>query len=288
MKFLRNFIGALFIIFGLVLIFCTFVVEPNEYAVTRRFGKIVNITDEQGLHMKIPFFDGVTTISKKVCFYDIPPSNVITSDKKTMISDLFVIWRVENPTLYIQTLNMNESRAQERIEANVYNAIKTVISSMNQEDVMLHRNDNLSSIITKKANSDIGAYGIRILQAEIKALDLPDDNKSSVYERMISERQNIAASFTAAGEFEAQKIINSTNYEVSLKLSEANKNANVEIALGEAKYMKVLQDAYNTPEKSEFYNFMRSLDALRKSLSGENKTIILDKDSDITKILYGN
>lgn len=287
MKVVKSIFYVSLIIGLFTLIFGTFIIGPSEYTVVRRFGKITNIFNEPGIHLKVPFFDGVTTISKRINFYDIPPSNVITSDKKTMISDTFVVWKVQNPTLYIQTLNMNLTRAQERIEAAVYNAVKTIISSMTQEEVMLHRNDNLSQIITKESNSDIGSYGIIILQAQIKALDLPDDNKSSVYERMISERQNIAAAFTAEGQFEAQKIINSTNYEVSVKLAEANKNANIEIALGEAEYMKILQNAYNTPEKADFYNFMRSLDALKKSFSGKEKTIILDRNSEIVKTLYG-
>ena len=126
-----------------------------------------------------------------------------------------------------------------------------------------------------------------ILKAQIKALDLTDDNKDAVYERMISERNNIAASYRAQGEAQAQKIRNETDRSVSVMEAEANKQADIIIAEGETAYMQTLQDAYNTAEKAEFYNFMRSLDALKESVQGGNKTIILDKDSELARMLYG-
>ena len=130
-------------------------------------------------------------------------------------------------------------------------------------------------------------YGIAIVQTEIKALDLPNDNKAAVYERMISERQNIAASFTAEGNSEAQKIRNRTDREAAIKLAGAEQSADILVAEGEAEYMRILQSAYNTPEKAEFYNFLRSLDALKKSFSGKGeKVIMLDKDSKLGKLLY--
>ena len=130
-------------------------------------------------------------------------------------------------------------------------------------------------------------YGIEIIQTQIKALDLPEDNKDAVYQRMISERQNIAASYKAEGDSEAQLIRNETDKEVSVTKAEAKKEAAVIEAQGEAEYMRILQEAYNNEDKADFYNYIRSLDALKASLKGENKTIILDKDSELAKILYG-
>ena len=141
--------------------------------------------------------------------------------------------------------------------------------------------------ILNRKNSDISGYGIEISTAIIKALDLPNDNKSAVYERMISERQNIAAGYTAKGNADAQLIKNETDKEVSIKLAEANKMAEQLKAEGEAEYMRILSDAYNDAEKADFYNYIRGLDSLKQSLSGENKTIILDKNSELVKILYG-
>lgn len=264
-----------------------YAVQPNEYAAVRQFGRIVRIVDTPGLKFKVPFIQNVQTISKRTTLYDVPLSDVITRDKKSMIADNYVLWKVTDPTKYIRTLDAIESRAEERIEAAVYNALKNVISSMTQDEVIEARGEKLTQMLTDEANSDIGDYGIVVITAEIKSLDLPDDNKEAVYDRMISERQNIAASYTAQGESEAQKIRNETDKNVTVMKADARKEAEILIAEGEAEYMKILQEAYNTEDKADFYNYTRSLDALKKSLSGKNKTIILDKDSELAKILYG-
>ena len=262
-------------------------VAPNEYAAVRQFGKIVKIEDTPGLKSKLPFIQNIQMISKATMLYDVPLSDVITRDKKSMIADNYVLWRVNDPTKYIRTLDAIEVRAEERIEAAVYNSLKNVISSMSQDEVIEARGEKLTQLLTDEANSDIGDYGIEVITAEIKSLDLPDDNKEAVYDRMISERQNIAASYTAQGEAEAQKIRNETDKNVTVMIADANKDAEILVAEGEAEYMKILQEAYNTKDKEDFYSFTRSLDAFQKSLSGGDKTIILDKDSELVKILYG-
>ncbi len=262
-------------------------VAPNEYAAVRQFGKIVKIEDTPGLKFKLPFIQNIQMISKATMLYDVPLSDVITRDKKSMIADNYVLWRVNDPTKYIRTLDAIEVRAEERIEAAVYNSLKNVISSMSQDEVIEARGEKLTQMLTDEANSDIGDYGIEVITAEIKSLDLPDDNKEAVYDRMISERQNIAASYTAQGEAEAQKIRNETDKTVTVMKANANKDAEILVAEGEAEYMKILQEAYNTKDKEDFYSFTRALDAFQKSLSGGEKTIILDKDSELVKILYG-
>lgn len=264
-----------------------YTVQPNEYAAVRQFGKIVRVEDTSGLKFKLPLIQNIQKISKATTLYDVPLSDVITRDKKSMIADNYVLWRVTDPTSYIRTLDAIEARAEERIEAAVYNALKNVISSMTQDEVIEARGEKLTQMLTEEANSDIGDYGIEVITAEIKSLDLPDDNKEAVYDRMISERQNIAASYTAQGESEAQKIRNSTDRNVTVMKADAQKQAEILAAEGEAEYMKILQEAYNTEEKADFYNYLRSLDALKTALSGENKTIILDKDAELTQILYG-
>jgi membrane protease subunit HflC len=264
-----------------------YVVHQNEYVAVRRFGKIVSIASEPGLHFKTPFIEDTQAISGKIIIYDIPASDVITKDKKSMITDTYVLWRVADPLKYIQTLNAVSARADERIEASVYNATKNAISSMTQDEVIEARGETLTKLITEEANSDMAGYGIAIIQAQIKALDLPDDNKQAVYERMISERNNIAASYTAQGEAEAQKIHNETDKQVAIVKAQAQKSAAVLEAEGEAAYMETLSKAYDTEEKAEFYSYIRGLDTLKESLRGE-KTIILDKDSELAQILYGN
>ena len=265
-----------------------YTIPRMQYAAVRQFGRIVDIRSEAGLHFKIPFIQSIQRISAATKLYDIPASDVITKDKKSMIADNYVLWRVTDPASYIRTLDASETRAEERIGAAVYNAVKNVISSMTQDEIIEARGDRLTQLITEEANSDIRTYGIEIIQSEVKFLDLPDDNKASVYERMISERQNIAATYKAEGDAEAQLIRNQTDKEVRVLKAEADKQAAILEAEGEAEYMRILQDAYNTQEKADFYNFQRSLDALKVSLTGDNKTIMLDKNSELARLLYGN
>ncbi|MBQ4307139.1 MAG: protease modulator HflC [Lachnospiraceae bacterium] len=267
---------------------CMFSVGQKEYAAVRQFGRVVRIEQEPGLKFKIPFIQDIEHISAATIMYDIPTSDVITKDKKSMIADNYVLWHVTDPYKYIQTLSAVKARADERIEAAVYNATKNVISSMTQDEIIEARGEQLTDRITREANSDIGTYGLEIIQSEIKALDLPNDNKAAVYERMISERQNIAASYKAEGEAEAQKIRNDTDRQVTIMKANAAKEAQVLEAEGEAEYMRILQEAYNSEDKAEFYNYLRSLDALTEAFSEGGSTIILDKDSEIAGILYGN
>ena len=264
-----------------------YVVHQNEYVTVRRFGKIISIEQNPGLYFKVPFVDDTQTISGRIVLYDIPSSDVITKDKKSMITDTYVLWRVSDPRKYVQTLNALSARAEERIEASVYNATKNVISSMTQDEVIAARGDKLTDMITEQANSDIGGYGISIIQSQIKTLDLPNDNKEAVYQRMISERNNIAESYRATGEAQAQKIRNETDKNTAIMRANAEKQAAQIEAEGEAEYMRILSEAYNDSDKALFYEFTRSLDAVKKSLSGGNKTIILDKNSELARILYG-
>jgi len=186
----------------------TYSLRENEYGIRLQFNKIVAIDESAGLYFKIPFIQNVRKVPKSIQLYDIRPSDVMTSDKKSMIADMYILWRVVNPTVYYQTLNANVNNAKDRTGITVYNSVKSVISSMTQDEIIEARGEKLTQTITSDANPDIQKYGIEIVQAQLKSLDLPDDNKQAVYERMISERNNIAASYTAEGESKAKKIQN--------------------------------------------------------------------------------
>jgi len=266
----------------------TYSLKENEYGIRLQFNKIVAIDEHAGLYFKIPFMQNVRKVPKSIQLYDIRPSDVMTSDKKSMIADMYILWRVSNPTVYYQTLNANVNNAKDRTGITVYNSVKSVISSMTQDEIIEARGEKLTQTITADANPDIQKYGIEIVQAQLKSLDLPDDNKQAVYERMISERNNIAASYTAEGESKAKKIQNETDKQISLLKAQAEKKSAKLKAEGEAKYMETLQQAYNDKDKADFYNYIRSLDALKVSLSGKGeKKLMLGRDSELAKILYG-
>ena len=266
----------------------TYSLKENEYGIKLQFNKIVAIDDQAGLYYKIPFMQNVRKVPKSIQLYDIRPSDVMTSDKKSMIADMYILWRVSDPTIYYQTLNANVNNAKDRTVITVYNSVKSVISSMTQDEIIEARGEKLTQTITADANPDIQKYGIEIVQAQLKSLDLPDDNKQAVYERMISERNNIAASYTAEGESKAKKIQNETDKQVAILKAQAEKKSAKLKAEGEAKYMETLQQAYNDKDKADFYNYIRSLDALKVSLSGKGeKKLMLGRDSELAKILYG-
>lgn len=259
---------------------------PNEYTVIKQFGRIESIRKEPGLSVKIPFIQTAEKIEKEVLLYDLAVSDVMTKDKKSMIADCFVLWRIDDPYKYTQTLSAQKSNAEFRIDTIVYNSLKNVISSLSQEEVISGRDGELAQAIEDNIGDTLGQYGITLLAVETKSLDLPDENKSAVYERMISERNNIAATYQAEGQEEAKEISNNTNAEIIVMQSEADAQAEEIIAKGEAEYMRILGDAYNDPEKADFYLFLRSLDAAKKTMTGDNKTLIIDETSPIAQIFY--
>ncbi|MCI8318657.1 MAG: protease modulator HflC [Lachnospiraceae bacterium] len=280
--------AAVAVVLLLVLLGSSVVVTAeNEYTLIRQFGRISKVVDQPGVSLKLPFVQTVDAFPKQTLLYDLVPSEVITRDKKTMITDSYVLWRISEPMKFAQTLNGSVMNAESRINTAVYNALKNAISSMNQDEVITSRDGELSALVMDKIDDNMDQYGIELMLFETKQLDLPDDNKEAVYERMISERDNIAATYTAEGNSEAQVIRNSTDKEVAISISEAKKQAEILVAEGEAEYMRILSEAYDTEEKTEFYSFVRSLDALRVSMTGQEKTVILSSDSPIAKIFEG-
>lgn len=265
---------------------CFVVTNENEYSLIRQFGRVDHVISQAGVSFKIPFIQSVDTLPKQTLLYDLSSSDVITSDKKTMICDSYVLWEITDPLKFAQTLNSSISNAENRLDTIVYNSTKNVISSITQEEVISGRDGELSASIINNIGNTLDQYGITLLSFETKQLDLPSDNKAAVYERMISERDNIAATYTAEGTSEAQIIHNTTDKEVTVMLSEAEKQAEILVAEGEAEYMRILSEAYADESRQEFYSFVRSLDALKASMKGGNKTVILSPDSPIAGIFY--
>lgn len=263
------------------------VTAENKYSIVRQFGRISRVIEKPGLSMKVPFIQTADSFPKQTLLYDLVPSEVITRDKKTMITDSYVLWRISEPTKFAQTLNGSLMNAESRINTAVYNALKNAISSMTQDEVITSRDGELSTLVMDRIDEGMDQYGIEIMMFETKQLDLPEDNKAAVYERMISERDNIAATYTAEGNSEAQVIRNTTDKDVAISISEAKKQAEILEAEGEAEYMRILSEAYNTQEKTEFYSFVRSLDALKNSMTGKDKTVVLSADSPIAQIFNG-
>ena len=267
-----------------------YTVEENQYACTFRFSEIVNTVDQAGLHFKIPFVDSVKIFPKEMQFYDIPPSEVLTSDKQNMTVDCYVLWEISDPQQFYRALGTT-AKAEERLNAITYNALKTAMGTLAQADIInmndgAERNQIYEGISTTVDNQ-AKTYGIHVEDVKIKQFDLPESNLNAVYSRMISERNQMAEKYTADGNYEASIIRNNVDKQVSIMISNAEAEAAKLEAEGEAEYMRMLAAAYNTKDKKDFYEFILALDALKQSLSGGEKTVILDKDSELAKILMG-
>lgn len=200
------------------------ITKENQYKLIRQFGRVERVISTSGLSFKIPFIESVDVIPNQLLLYDLPASDVITSDKKTMIVDSYVLWQVDDPLKFAQTLSGSVSNAERRIDTIVYNATKNTISNMKQDEVIVSRDGKMTVTVDQTDADVVGndlelpaetkevieikslteeimeqiarteeQYGIEIVTVEVKKLDLPDDNKQAVYTRMISERENIAA-----------------------------------------------------------------------------------------------
>ena len=271
----------------IVLLGSVVVTNENEYKLIRQFGRVERIIDTAGVTLKLPFIQTADTLPKQILLYDLAASDVITMDKKNMLSDSYVLWRITDPLKFAQTLNSSVANAEGRIDTVVYNSVKNVISSMSQNEVISGRDGELSQAIMTNVGDSMAEYGIQLLAVETKRLDLPADNKAAVYERMISERDKIAATYTAEGQAEAQKIRNTTDREIAISISDAKAQAAAITADGEAEYMRIMAEAYRDPQKADFYSYTRSLEAARASLKGDSNTLILPADSPIARIFMG-
>ena len=279
---------ALLVVIGLN---SAYVVEENQYACTVRFSEIIATTDEAGLHFKVPFIDNISYFSKATQFYDIPPSEVLTSDKQNMTADCYVLWRIEDPKKFYQTLGTT-GVAEQRLDAITYNELKNVMGTLAQADIINMDDGAERNTIYEGINAKVDAlaqvYGIRVEDVKIKRFDLPQSNENAVYSRMISERNQMAEKYTADGNYDASIIRNDVDKQVNIIISNAKAEAAKLEAEGEAEYMRMLAEAYDTPDKKDFYEFTIALDALKQSLTGDEKTIILDANSALAQILTGN
>ena len=267
-----------------------YTVRENEYACTVRFSKIISTTDEAGLHFKVPFMDTVKYFTKATQLYDIPPSEVLTSDKQNMTVDCYILWSISDPKLFYQTLG-STGVAEDRLDNLTYNELKTVMGTLAQSDI-INMNDGaernqIYEGIAASVDAEAVKYGIHVEDVKIKQFDLPDSNLTAVYSRMISERNQMAEKYTADGNYEASIIRNDVDKQVNIIISNANAEAAKLEAEGEAEYMRLLAEAYNTQDKKDFYEFTLALDALKQSLSGDEKTVILDANSELAQILMG-
>lgn len=290
-KIIYTAIFALIIIIAAIVLFSSmYTVREDEFGIVKMFGKITTVRDEAGLYLKVPFVEEVSSLPKNKLMYDVPSSELLTSDAKSLVVDNYVIWVIEDPTLFTQRVGtVNEM--EKRLDATIYSVVKNTMGTKLQTEIISAGEGNRNEVnkqITEQVNSNLSSeYGVSVLSVEIKKLDLPTDNESAVYARMISDREQIAAALKAEGELEASKIRNETDKQAAIIVSEAKAESDKISGEAEAEYMRIMAAAYNSTEKQEFYEFLRSLDAARISMSDGKKVLILPASSVIGKIFIG-
>ena len=264
-----------------------YTVRQNQYA---RFSKMVSVEQAPGLHVKVPFVDDVQRIPAYQMLYDITPSDVLTLDKKALVIDEICLWKVEDPYQFVKTLNASNSEAESRIDAAVYSAVKNEFGRLNREDIISTDQTSVQRVsdrVTQQVDAALKSYGISATVI-LKKTDLPAENQDAVFQRMIAERTLQSTSYLSSGNLEGARIRNDVDKQVQVIISEARADAERRNGEAEAKFMEILAEAYSSPEKAEFYKFVRQLDALKASFENRSDSvIILDESSEIARVLLG-
>ena len=263
-----------------------FTVNETEYIIVTQFGKPIRTIEDSGMHFKL-FFQSVQRFNKRLLIYDPRPSEFLTRDKKNLLFDNFVCWRIKNPQAFLETVN-DITGAELRLHDIVWSQMSATLGNYDltslvsvEEDVMEldHIMEEVTSVCKDIALKN---YGIEIIDVNMKRLNLPQQNKESVFERMRAERQRIAKQYRAEGEEEALKIRAETDKERSRILSEAYREAEKTKGDGDAQSTRLYSEAYT--KDPEFYKLIRTLETYKKILDNKT-TIVLSSDSELLKLL---
>ncbi|WP_438349816.1 protease modulator HflC [Paenibacillus sp. FA6] len=264
-----------------------YVVKEGEYKVVLRFGEAVRAVPEPGLKFKIPFIENLSTLPKYQMTYDSSPTTILTKDQKPIVVDNYTVWRINNASKFLRTVQ-SVSGGVQRIDEAVYNSVRRKLSEVNYENIISENTErgNINDEITKDVIEALTRddYGIEIIDVRIKRTDLPEENKQSVYNRMISDRQSIAARYLSEGDEQSRKITSKADRTSTELLAQAQADAKKIIAEGEGEAARIYNLAYG--KDPQFYSFYRTLESYVTTLKNE-PVIMLPIDSPYAKILLG-
>jgi len=279
-KILIGLVGIL-VLLGLTTVF---IVDETEQVVILAFGKPVRTITEPGINMKVPF-----PLQEKIKFddrlleYDSPPEEILSKDKKTLIVDNYVRWRIVDPLQFLKTVQAIPT-ALSRMDDIVYSELRRELGTHDMVEIITENREKLMEIVTFNSNKATLDYGIEVLDVRIRRVDLPAENEESIYARMEAERNRQANKFRSEGEEEAQKIRASTDRDKTIILADAYKEAEGIRGEGDAKAVEVYANAYSADPK--FYEFVRTLDTYKKIID-DKTTLVLPADSRLFKLLLG-
>jgi membrane protease subunit HflC len=271
------------IVLGLIVFFTTvFIVDEREQVVILQLGKPVRTITEPGLYFKLPIpFQNAITFDDRLLEYDVAPEEVLSKDKKTLIVDNYVRWRISDPLLFLQTVQAIPN-AVTRLDDIVYSELRQELGKHNMSEIIFETREEIMEIVTKASDKSTDQYGIEVVDVRIKRVDLPRENEESIYARMDAERKRQANKFRSEGEEEAQKIRALTEKDKTIILATAYKESQEIRGEGEAKALEIYAKAFN--KDPDFYEFTRTLEAYKKIID-EKTTLILPADSKLFKTL---
>lgn len=279
-------ISAVLVVVLVVLAYTSlFVVEQGEYKVVLQFGEAVRYERDPGIKLKIPFIESTVSLPKRQLINDSEPAPIITLDQKPIVVDNYTVWRISNPRAFIRTARTMEN-ARQLIENAVYGTVRRNLSEIEYGNIISEQTarGDLNVEVTEEVRSLMESNGIEIVDVRIMRTDLPEENKESVYNRMISDRHSIAARYLSEGDEESRKITANADRQAVELVAQAEATAKKIVAEGEQEAARIYNDAYG--KDPEFYNLYRTLQSYRTTLDGE-PIIMMPIDSPYTQILLG-
>lgn len=279
-------ISAVIIVVLAVLGFTSiFVVEQGEYKVVLQFGEAVRYERDPGIKLKIPFIESTVSLPKRQIINDSEPAPIITLDQKPIVVDNYTVWRIENPRAFIRSARTMEN-ARQLIENAVYSTVRRNLSEIEYGNIISEQTarGDLNLEVTEEVRGLMESNGINIIDVRIMRTDLPEENKQSVFNRMISDRHSIATRYLSEGDEESRKITSNADRQAVELVAEAEATAKKIVAEGEQEAAQIYNDAYG--KDPEFYNLYRTLQSYRTTLEGE-PIIMLPIESPYTRILLG-
>jgi len=273
-----KFAGVLALVLLVIVSMSTYVVGERESAVKFKLGEIVSVITEPGLYFQIPIIQNVRFFDARILTLDSPSQRFLTSEKKNVIVDSFIKWRIAEPDVFYTSTQGDERIAVTRLIQIINDQMKGQVGSRTiQEVISGERNAIMSSVLTN-ADTEAKNLGVEIVDVRIKRVDLPENVSDSVYQRMAKERESVAKSFRSRGEEQAKGIRANADRQREEILAEAYRKAQEINGAGDAEAAETYALAYN--KDADFYSFYRSLTAYRATFSGNNDVLIMGPDSD--------
>ena len=279
---MKKLFAILMVLVTLVFFTTVFIVDETEQVVVLAFGKPVKTITKPGLNFKLPApFQVAVTFDKRLLEYDVPPEEVLSMDKKTLIMDNYVRWRIDNPLLFLQTVQAIPT-AITRLDDIVYSELRQELGTHDMVEIITETRDLIMDKVTAASNEESEKYGIEVVDVRIRRVDLPSENEASIYARMEAERNRKANMFRSEGEEEAQKIRAKTERDKTVILADAYKISQEIRGEGEARALDIYASSFSKDPK--FYEFVRTLETYEKIID-KKTTLVLPGDSKLFKEL---